>query len=754
MTVGFNLNFFLKVSIILLILSLHFHLFAQTEIVNIERTEISGGAEYSIYLEKMINSGKGWMLEYNGIIPQDPLYKTDLITTYEGINFDEDAANGEFYHIPPDPIGAAGPSHLVSVVNTSIEWHTKAGVQEVSKRLGKNSTTHSGSFFESLTPTTGTFDPKVIYDQYAGRFLVVSLERVGTVNDAPGNISRILLAVSDDSNPNGTWYFHAIDSKLTITSGDGTHDSWADYPGFAVDEEALYVTANMFRFAGGFSLDSRVWIIAKSPFYSGGSATFSVYDHGTEASVSGTYPTTQPAHMFGTPSSSTLGTFLVSSGWTSGSTDFLSVIKIESPLSSPTFTNTFVSLGDIHSTSSFPDAPQLGTSTLIETNDSRTLNAVWRSDILWAVNCVNPPSGTDAGQITAHWYKISTSGAPSLSDQSNIGGESIATGCYTFFPSIAVNSSNDIVVGFSASASTIYPGCYYTGRLSTDPAGTTITPDVVKAGVDYYYRAFGGTRNRWGDYSGASVDPSDDQTFYVFNEYALTRGTVLPLYPTEDGRWGTAFGVVPVGALPVELSSFTAKVLKSGGVQLNWRTETEVSNYGFEIERTAPLNPPKGGTSEEWQTIGFVEGHGNSNSPKEYLFTDKSVFGGKYSYRLKQIDTDGSFEYSKEIEVDAGNIPGGFVLEQNYPNPFNPTTTIKFAVAETQKAELKVFDLLGNEVAVLFNGIADGGKIYEVEFDSHSGLPSGEVRNLTSGVYFYRLETESKVENRKMLLLK
>ena len=118
---------------------------------------------------------------------------------------------------------------------------------------------------------------------------------------------------------------------------------------------------------------------------------------------------------------------------------------------------------------------------------------------------------------------------------------------------------------------------------------------------------------------------------------------------------------------------------------------------------------------------------------------------GSYAYRLKQIDTDGSFEYSDIIEVEAGNIPDGFVLEQNYPNPFNPTTSIKFALAETQQAELKVFDVLGNEIATLFNGIADGGKVYETEFDA---------ANLSSGIYFYRLETENRVENKKMLLLK
>lgn len=200
------------------------------------------------------------------------------------------------------------------------------------------------------------------------------------------------------------------------------------------------------------------------------------------------------------------------------------------------------------------------------------------------------------------------------------------------------------------------------------------------------------------------------------------------------GLWETTIDA----ALPVELSSFTAKVLKSGGVKLDWRTETEVNNYGFEILRSAQ-------NDSTWTKLGFVEGNGNSNSPKDYSFEDNNAQYGSYAYRLKQIDTDGQFEYSKIIEVDAGNIPDGFVLEQNYPNPFNPITTIKFALAETQSAKLIIYDVLGNEVAVPFNGTAEGGKIYAAEFDG---------TNLSSGIYFYRLETEQKVENRKALLIK
>ena len=117
-------------------------------------------------------------------------------------------------------------------------------------------------------------------------------------------------------------------------------------------------------------------------------------------------------------------------------------------------------------------------------------------------------------------------GSTTLTDQGNIGGEDIATDTYTFFPSIAVNKDDHMIVGFSASASSIFAGAYYAGRFSGDPAGTPNSSVVIKAGLAYYVRIFaasGGTRNRWGDYSGASVDPSDDESFWIFNEYAFTR---------------------------------------------------------------------------------------------------------------------------------------------------------------------------------------------------------------------------------------
>ncbi|MBX3007828.1 MAG: leucine-rich repeat protein [Melioribacteraceae bacterium] len=202
------------------------------------------------------------------------------------------------------------------------------------------------------------------------------------------------------------------------------------------------------------------------------------------------------------------------------------------------------------------------------------------------------------------------------------------------------------------------------------------------------------------------------------------------------------------GALPVELTSFTASNT-NGKVLLNWQTATEVNNYGFEIERCKKQEA----RSETWEKIGFVQGHGNSNSPKNYSFTDSNPPSGKVQYRLKQIDYDGQFEYSEIIEATIDS-PTNFALEQNYPNPFNPVTTIKYSIPNVgtgfSLSVLKVYDILGNEVATLVNEPQPAGN-YEVKFDARN---AEHGPSMASGVYLYKLQVGSFVQTKKFVLMK
>jgi uncharacterized delta-60 repeat protein len=209
------------------------------------------------------------------------------------------------------------------------------------------------------------------------------------------------------------------------------------------------------------------------------------------------------------------------------------------------------------------------------------------------------------------------------------------------------------------------------------------------------------------------------------------------------------------GPLPVELTSFSAQS-KGNEVVLVWKTATEINNYGFDIERK-PLPSPSltGEGIKGWGRIGFVEGAGTTNAPKEYSFTEKHLSTGRYSFRLKQIDRDGKFSYSQEVEITVGVAPKVFELSQNYPNPFNPTTNIEFTVPSNGRATLKIFNTLGQEVATLFNGEAEGGKYNQVQFNASSlATGSSSKGGYASGVYFSRLEFDGKVQLKKMLLLK
>lgn len=196
-----------------------------------------------------------------------------------------------------------------------------------------------------------------------------------------------------------------------------------------------------------------------------------------------------------------------------------------------------------------------------------------------------------------------------------------------------------------------------------------------------------------------------------------------------------------IGVVPVELINFEAEIF-ANNIILKWSTASETNNFGFEIQRSVAGSQFTIG-SNEWETVGFVEGAGTATEINNYYFYDKPELKEKYLYRIKQIDFDGSFYFSDLIEVDF-STPQNFSLTQNYPNPFNPFTEIRYQIAEDRKVSLKVFDILGNEVVTLVNEFKSAGS-YNIKF-------SGE--GLTSGVYFYTLQAGEFVETKKMMLMK
>ena len=210
---------------------------------------------------------------------------------------------------------------------------------------------------------------------------------------------------------------------------------------------------------------------------------------------------------------------------------------------------------------------------------------------------------------------------------------------------------------------------------------------------------------------------------------------VRSVQPGWDWWWTIDnFAIYGELIVPVELTSFAANV-NDGNVQLNWSTATEINNQGFEIQR-------KSGNTE-FAKVGYVGGHGTTTEIQSYSFIDSKVASGEYTYRLKQIDFDGSFEYSDEVNVDV-TAPLEFALDQNYPNPFNPSTVIKYSIPTDGFVTLDVYNLLGEKVASLVNSVQKAGR-YELTFDASK---------FASGVYVYSLRSGSFNAVKKMILMK
>lgn len=188
----------------------------------------------------------------------------------------------------------------------------------------------------------------------------------------------------------------------------------------------------------------------------------------------------------------------------------------------------------------------------------------------------------------------------------------------------------------------------------------------------------------------------------------------------------------------VELTSFGATV-NGSSVALNWQTASEINNRGFEIERKSP--------NTNWENIGFVAGVGNSTSAMSYSYVDANVTGTSFKYRLKQIDFDGTFEYSKEVEVDL-NVKD-FNLYQNYPNPFNPSTKIKFSVPQDGMVTVKVYNMLGQEIVTLFADNASAG----VHTLNWNGKDASGI-DVSSGSYICKMTAGNFIQSNKMILIK
>jgi hypothetical protein len=417
-----------------------------------------------------------------------------------GVNFQGIAATG---WIPPDCTLAAGPEHVLVAVNASVHVYAKTGGAPLLQRT-------LNAWFQNVMPTAKIFDPKALWDQHAGRWVLVAAA-LGIGQDR----SWFLVSVSKTANPLGGWWNFALDAML---DGGKATNNWGDYPAVGVDTGSLYLTANMFRFGGSFQY-AKIRILPKNPLYSGGTPTWK--DFVGMRNADGTMAfTLQPCHTYGAP----------------GTQYF---VNSEFPASTAAPTRRNLSLWSLSPAGALtrrtvatdpyglpPDASQKGGGMALDTGDIRLLNAVFRGgSVFTALNTFH--DWGDGNNVAAvHWFQLNaTSG--SIVQQGIYG----AKGLNYFYPAVMPDTNGNLALVFCRCGAAEFAGVYYTGRLATDPPGKLVPSTLLKAGAATYVRTDGVGRNRWGDYAGIGADPAVPRQIWFYGMYAAAPNT-----------WGTWVG--------------------------------------------------------------------------------------------------------------------------------------------------------------------------------------------------------------------
>ena len=618
-------------------------------------------------------------------------------------------------YIPPDTWGAVGTSKVMSVHNNNVRIQDKATGAELS--------IVSLTSFWSATGATNVFDPRVQYDPFNNRWIVTA------ASDAATSSSSICVGVSQTSDPSGAF-------TLTRFTADGGGTTWADYPQTGFNRNWVAVCVNMFTNSSNSYVQSNALVVDYGKLMSGtvsGSIISNLGDFSVQPCV--TLSSSEDTLFMPVNVTSSSGTFRICTitGTSSAPVFTLGALKTHTA-----FGGWVQPSGDI-----LPQLNGTAGTNFIDAGDSRIINAVFRSGRVYYTQNVGLPS-TGMTHVAAQWVEVSTTGTDVQGGRIE---DPTATnsngGKWYAYPSIAVNVTGDILVGFTQFSSAEFASAGYTYHDRSDAAGTMRDPVIYKAGKSLYWKTYSGTSNRWGDFSNSQVDPSDDFKLWTIQEYA---DTLVGSPVDNSGRWGTWWAkVTPASPLPIQLAQFTGSLENGTSVLLRWMTASEVNNFGFDVQKSTSSSP-------EFQTIpgSFTPGQGTTLLSHQYSYMDQAPGTGLVSYRLKQYDLDGSSRTSDPLAIEvtphgpATDHPTAFSLAQNFPNPFNPSTSISYALPQARYVTLELFNALGQRVVTLVDQQQSAGT-YQVRFDGAT---------LASGAYFYRLRAGEFVSVKMLLLEK
>jgi len=465
--------------------------------------------------------------------------QTVLLNSFIGFN----ATNA----FPPDPTIAAGPNHLIAMVNGIPSWF------RIFDKQGNVLKTISALAWWNPVSSEELGDPQVFFDHYSGRWVMLVLQ-VNFGNLTSGN----LIAYSDDDDPLGVWYVYRLDSKM---HGSQPSNTWGDYPKLGFDEEAIYIMTRCIPFGGG-DWYSKIRIISKTELYNSNGGPLSYTDiwniKKPNDPTSIAYDVIHPAISYTQGSG---GWFFYSAGWWQlPSADYYILYKVTNPLTNPGIRgkvlNTQLYFGP-------PNANQLGGGLGLETMGLVTRAPIVRDDTLYVAHDIQ--NSTNSSYSSIKYLKVDLN-TPSITEQVEFG----SIGYFYLYSALTVDSDHNIAITYSRSADNEYVGAYYTTRHLGDPPDLSQSHLIAEGKGNYQLVAQ--NRNRWGDYMGIYLDPENNFDIWMLTEYAA-----------GPNAWGTYVAQVRMVPLSGVFTFANPLSLDFGDVEVGDTNETIsviISNYG------------------------------------------------------------------------------------------------------------------------------------------------------------------------------
>ncbi len=597
--------------------------------------------------------------------------------------------------IPPDPTIAVGPRQVVGMVNATVEIYDKTtGAQIFTQKLSG-----PDGFFGSVGATTTVFDPWVVFDEASQRFFLVGIDVVS------GNKSHMYIAVSTTATPTdgSMWTKHKLDfTHDPEPLGLGLDAHFPDYPKFSVDDEALYISSNYFPIGPGSGVYAGIVAIDKAQLVSGGSAriVYEDYFSGLSAFPLQTYGSSGPQYFAEAFDSTTIRIHAITDVLTNPErhTALVTVPAYREPVR----------------------VPQLGGATALDFIGGRIMGGVWRDGSAWFTHGVTDPALNNEENV-ARWYEVKTNnfplGTPTLRQTGQV---DPGAGVHAWMPALSVDSDNNMAIGFSIGGSNMFGGAAYTGRLATDPLGQTNPVVTYAPGQGSYQLVDGSGRNRWGDYTGMTIDPSDGMTFWVLNEYA-----------SSTGAWATqvaSFQIAPTA----ETDYYSFEV--QAGDQFTIETFTP---FDAPLLATNLLNPA---LELYGPDLGLITTDLNSATDgRNAKITHTAIQTGTYRVRVKAEAGEGT--YLLTVTDATGGEPLPEVIDTSPdPGQLVPSLPTEYRVVFSEAISIPsvdTFDLLINGTPATSVTVQGDTLIFQVNPSINFGdgtytvtMPAGAVSDL------------------------